>query len=74
MFVGVCFALQPKQYVFEHFSQLMAFIPASEIQLTILPSLVNLWQGKNWRVRLGVVQSLPRVYSSLVSASTRCLN
>ena len=57
---------QPKQYVFEYFAQLMSFIPPSEIQLTILPSLVNLWHGKNWRVRLGVVQSLPCLYPSLV--------
>uniref|UniRef100_A0A5K3FY82 HEAT repeat-containing protein n=2 Tax=Mesocestoides corti TaxID=53468 RepID=A0A5K3FY82_MESCO len=56
---------QPKQYVFEYFSQLMSFIPPSEIQLTILPSLVNLWQGKNWRVRLGVVQSLPCLFTTL---------
>ncbi|KAM3188248.1 hypothetical protein ACTXT7_000647 [Hymenolepis weldensis] len=58
---------QPKQYVFEYFGQLMSFIPASEIQLTILPSLVNLWQGKNWRVRLGVVQSLPYLFATLIS-------
>uniref|UniRef100_A0A183TED9 MROH1 protein n=1 Tax=Schistocephalus solidus TaxID=70667 RepID=A0A183TED9_SCHSO len=60
---------QPKQYVFEYFSELMALMPASEIQLTLLPSLVNLWQGKNWRVRLGVVQSVPCLFSKLVSLS-----
>ncbi|KAM7534797.1 hypothetical protein Aperf_G00000104820 [Anoplocephala perfoliata] len=62
---------QPKQYVFEYFGQLMSFIPASEIQLTILPSLVNLWQGKNWRVRLGVVQSLPCLFSTLPESCLR---
>ncbi|KAL5961082.1 Serine/threonine-protein phosphatase 2A 65 kDa regulatory subunit A alpha isoform [Taenia solium] len=63
---------QPKQYVFEYFSQLMSFIPSSEIQLTILPSLVNLWQGKNWRVRLGVVQSLPCLFATLVRLVPSC--
>ncbi|VDO04483.1 unnamed protein product [Rodentolepis nana] len=62
---------QPKQYVFEYFAQLMSFIPASEIQLTILPSLVNLWQGKNWRVRLGVVQSLPCLFATLPESCLR---
>ncbi|VDK22371.1 unnamed protein product [Taenia asiatica] len=62
---------QPKQYVFEYFSQLMSFIPSSEIQLTILPSLVNLWQGKNWRVRLGVVQSLPCLFATLPESCLR---
>ncbi|VUZ39709.1 unnamed protein product [Hymenolepis diminuta] len=62
---------QPKQYVFEYFGQLMSFIPASEIQLTILPSLVNLWQGKNWRVRLGVVQSLPCLFATLPESCLR---
>ncbi|VDN28350.1 unnamed protein product [Dibothriocephalus latus] len=49
----------------------MALMPASEIQLTLLPSLVNLWQGKNWRVRLGVVQSVPCLFSKLVSHPSR---
>lgn len=71
--ISLLFTFQPKQYVFEHFAELMALIPTSEIQLTILPSLVNLWQGKNWRVRLGVVQSLPCLFSKLVSSSCRFL-
>nr|VZI04039.1 unnamed protein product [Spirometra erinaceieuropaei] len=62
---------QPKQYVFEYFSELMALMPASEIQLTLLPSLVNLWQGKNWRVRLGVVQSVPCLFSKLPESCLR---
>ncbi|CAH8624104.1 unnamed protein product [Schistosoma bovis] len=56
---------QSKQYVFEHFSELVALMPANEIQLTLLPSLLRLWQDKNWRVRLGVVQSVPCLYDKL---------
>ncbi|CAH8867489.1 unnamed protein product [Trichobilharzia szidati] len=56
---------QSKQYVFEHFSELVALMPSNEIQLTLLPSLLRLWQDKNWRVRLGVVQSVPCLYDKL---------
>ncbi|CAH8598683.1 unnamed protein product [Schistosoma mattheei] len=47
------------------FSELVALMPANEIQLTLLPSLLRLWQDKNWRVRLGVVQSVPCLYDKL---------
>ncbi|CAH8602595.1 unnamed protein product [Heterobilharzia americana] len=56
---------QSKQYVFEHFSELVSLMPANEIQLTLLPSLLRLWQDKNWRVRLGVVQCVPCLYEKL---------
>lgn len=49
-------------------------MPTNEVQLTLLPSLLRLWQDKNWRVRLGVVQSVPFLYSSLVSvAFVQCI-
>lgn len=59
---------QSKQYVFEHFAELVALMPLNEIQLTLLPSLLRLWQDKNWRVRLGVVQSVPCLYDKLPEA------
>ncbi|KER21496.1 hypothetical protein T265_15075, partial [Opisthorchis viverrini] len=62
---------QSKQYVFEHFSDLITLIPATDVQLTLLPSLVRLWQDRNWRVRLGVVQSVPCLYQSLPEACVR---
>ncbi|CAL8068395.1 unnamed protein product [Calicophoron daubneyi] len=62
---------QSKQYVFEHFAELVSLMPASEIQLTLLPSLLRLWQDKNWRVRLGVVQSVPILYQNLNESCAR---
>ncbi|KAA0200480.1 putative Ankyrin repeat-containing, partial [Fasciolopsis buskii] len=62
---------QSKQYVFQHFSELVALMPTNEVQLTLLPSLLRLWQDKNWRVRLGVVQSVPFLYSSLPESCVR---
>ncbi|THD28264.1 putative Ankyrin repeat-containing [Fasciola hepatica] len=62
---------QSKQYVFQHFSELVALMPTNEVQLTLLPSLLRLWQDKNWRVRLGVVQSVPCLYPSLPESCVR---
>lgn len=62
---------QPKQYVFEHFSKLVALMPANEIQLTLLPSLLRLWQEKSWRVRLGVVQSVPFLFDKVPESCLR---
>lgn len=62
---------QSKQYVFEHFSDLVTLIPTSDVQLTLLPSLLRLWQDKNWRVRLGVVQSVPCLYPNLPESCAR---
>ncbi|KAF7258393.1 hypothetical protein EG68_04519, partial [Paragonimus skrjabini miyazakii] len=62
---------QSKQYVFEHFSELVTLIPATDVQLTLLPSLLRLWQDKNWRVRLGVVQSVPFLFPNLPETCAR---
>ncbi|CAH8656553.1 unnamed protein product [Dicrocoelium dendriticum] len=62
---------QSKQYVFEHFSDLVTLIPTTDVQLTLLPSLLRLWQDKNWRVRLGVVQSVPCLYPNLPESCAR---
>ncbi|TGZ50582.1 hypothetical protein CRM22_010782, partial [Opisthorchis felineus] len=62
---------QSKQYVFEHFYDLITLIPATDVQFTLLPGLVRLWPDRNWRVRLGVVQSVPCLYQSLPEAYVR---